>query len=91
MTRYRCRFNPYDRAPFRALQIGDESESCARHALTYYRAYVAFSRICHSPQNATTISLRPGTVIFLDNFRIFHARTSFKVFHAPFSIMFSFP
>nr|CDJ82168.1 Taurine catabolism dioxygenase TauD TfdA domain containing protein [Haemonchus contortus] len=72
------RFNPYDRAPFRALQIGDESENCARDALAYYRAYVAFSRICHSPQNATTISLRPGTVIFLDNFRIFHARTSFK-------------
>ncbi|KAK6029441.1 hypothetical protein OSTOST_04446, partial [Ostertagia ostertagi] len=78
------RFNPYDRAPFRVLREGDESETYARDALAYYKAYVTFSQICHSPQNATTIALRPGTVIFLDNFRIFHSRTSFKGqdFHA---------
>lgn len=72
------RFNPYDRAPFRILRGGDDSELYARKAIVFYRAYEAFSRICHSTNNATTIALRPGTVIFLDNFRILHSRTSFK-------------
>ncbi|VDL64266.1 unnamed protein product [Nippostrongylus brasiliensis] len=72
------RFNPYDRAPFRVLLQDDRAETSAREVLAFYRAYEAFSKICHSEQNATSIGLRPGTVIFIDNFRVFHSRTSFK-------------
>ncbi|KAK6735147.1 hypothetical protein RB195_018374 [Necator americanus] len=71
-------FNPYDRAPFRALREGKDSEHYALNTMAYYRAYAAFSSICHVPENSTTIALRPGTVIFLDNFRVLHSRTSFK-------------
>ncbi|CAJ0607308.1 unnamed protein product [Cylicocyclus nassatus] len=72
------RFNPYDRAPFRALKEGEDSILYARDALAYYQSYSAFSSICHAPENSTAISLRPGTVIFLDNYRVLHSRTSFK-------------
>ncbi|KHJ99348.1 hypothetical protein OESDEN_00660 [Oesophagostomum dentatum] len=72
------RFNPYDRAPFRILREGANSAQYARNALAYYRAYTGFSSVCHAPENATRIALRPGTVIFLDNFRVLHSRTSFK-------------
>ncbi|VDM81701.1 unnamed protein product [Strongylus vulgaris] len=73
------RFNPYDRAPFRVLKEGEDSIGYARAALTYYQSYTEFSSICHAGENSTTISLRPGTVIFLDNHRVLHSRTSFKV------------
>ncbi|TMS35720.1 hypothetical protein L596_003056 [Steinernema carpocapsae] len=32
----------------------------------------------HDPLYAVQISLRPGTVIFIDNHRVLHARTSFE-------------
>ncbi|KAJ1370027.1 Taurine catabolism dioxygenase TauD, TfdA, variant 2 [Parelaphostrongylus tenuis] len=71
------RFNPYDRAPFRILRKGEDTAYYAVKALQFYHAYTAFSRICHQPENSTTISLRPETVIFIDNFRILHSRTAF--------------
>ncbi|KAJ1365812.1 Taurine catabolism dioxygenase TauD, TfdA [Parelaphostrongylus tenuis] len=71
------RFNPYDRAPFRILRKDEDTAYYAVKALQFYHAYTAFSRICHQPENSTTISLRPETVIFIDNFRILHSRTAF--------------
>uniref|UniRef100_A0A1I7V143 Trimethyllysine dioxygenase, mitochondrial n=1 Tax=Caenorhabditis tropicalis TaxID=1561998 RepID=A0A1I7V143_9PELO len=69
------RFNPYDRAPFSCLS---SSESGASDVIKFYEAYQKFSRICHDPGNSLTISLRPGSVIFIDNFRVLHSRTAFQ-------------
>ncbi|UMM16514.1 hypothetical protein L5515_013497 [Caenorhabditis briggsae] len=69
------RFNPYDRAPYSCLS---SSESSASGAIKFYEAYQEFSRICHDPLNALTVSLRPGSVIFIDNFRVLHSRTAFQ-------------
>ncbi|CAA91416.2 Trimethyllysine dioxygenase, mitochondrial [Caenorhabditis elegans] len=69
------RFNPYDRAPFSCL---NSSEASAAETIKFYEAYEKFSKICHNPDNSIEISLRPGSVIFIDNFRILHSRTSFQ-------------
>lgn len=69
------RFNPYDRAPFSCLS---SSESSASEAIRFYEAYEKFSRICHDPKNSIKISLKPGCVIFIDNFRVLHSRTEFQ-------------
>uniref|UniRef100_A0A1I7W7F8 TauD domain-containing protein n=1 Tax=Heterorhabditis bacteriophora TaxID=37862 RepID=A0A1I7W7F8_HETBA len=72
------RFNPYDRAPFRSLSTGVSSASSARSTIAFYHAYTTFSKICHDPRNSVSIALRPGSVIFIDNFRVLHSRTEFK-------------
>ncbi|KAF1765020.1 hypothetical protein GCK72_004971 [Caenorhabditis remanei] len=69
------RFNPYDRAPFACLS---SSESSASDTIKFYEAYEKFAKICHDPENALTISLKPGSVIFIDNFRVLHSRTAFQ-------------
>lgn len=69
------RYNPYDRAPFSCLST---SESSASDVIRFYDAYQKFSRICHDPLNSLTISLKPGSVIFIDNFRVLHSRTAFQ-------------
>lgn len=69
------RFNPYDRAPFSTLSSSDSS---ALEAIKFYHAYQNFSRLCHDQRNALTISLKPGSVIFIDNFRVLHSRTAFQ-------------
>ncbi|CAD6192227.1 unnamed protein product [Caenorhabditis auriculariae] len=68
------RYNPYDRAPYRCL--GKEED--AREAIRFYKAYEKFSRICHDPSNSVQISLQPGSVIFIDNFRVLHSRAEFQ-------------
>lgn len=67
------RFNPYDRAP---LPIPPDQDVTA--VVGFYEAYEAFSKFVHNPENAIKISLQPGTVIFVDNYRVLHARTSFE-------------
>uniref|UniRef100_A0AC34QG30 Trimethyllysine dioxygenase, mitochondrial n=1 Tax=Panagrolaimus sp. JU765 TaxID=591449 RepID=A0AC34QG30_9BILA len=67
------RFNPYDRAP---LPIPSDSD--ITKIIAFYEAYEAFSQFIHKPENAVQISLQPGTVIFVDNYRILHARTAFQ-------------
>ncbi|KHN86465.1 Trimethyllysine dioxygenase, mitochondrial, partial [Toxocara canis] len=64
------RFNPYDRAPFAIHSTKD--------IVFFYKAYECFSKIAHDPSNELRVSLKPGTVVFLDNFRILHARTAFQ-------------
>ncbi|KAK0396052.1 hypothetical protein QR680_001545 [Steinernema hermaphroditum] len=70
------RFNPYDRAPMKFMGLNN-SESCAQ-TIEYYDAYEKFSNMMHDPLYAVQISLRPGTVIFIDNHRVLHSRTSFE-------------
>uniref|UniRef100_A0AC35ET81 Trimethyllysine dioxygenase, mitochondrial n=1 Tax=Panagrolaimus sp. PS1159 TaxID=55785 RepID=A0AC35ET81_9BILA len=67
------RFNPYDRAP---MNLGTEND--IKNVITFYEAYEAFSQLIHKPEFALKISLKPGTVIFIDNYRVLHARTAFK-------------
>uniref|UniRef100_A0A8R1HXJ8 Trimethyllysine dioxygenase, mitochondrial n=1 Tax=Caenorhabditis japonica TaxID=281687 RepID=A0A8R1HXJ8_CAEJA len=69
------RFNPYDRAPFNCLS---SNKSDSLKAIQFYEAYDKFSRLCHSAENAVKISLQPGSVIFIDNFRVLHSRTAFQ-------------
>lgn len=73
------RFNPYDRAPFRVLTTDHGSEESAFKAIEFYEAYEKFSQLIHDSESAIRVSLKPGTVIFIDNYRVFHARTEFKV------------
>ncbi|GMT15975.1 hypothetical protein PFISCL1PPCAC_7272, partial [Pristionchus fissidentatus] len=72
------RFNPYDRAPLRLSLNGSEGLSKPEKIVAFYEAYQAFSRICHDPEMAVKIQLTPGTVIFIDNLRVLHARTAFS-------------
>ncbi|CAJ0574774.1 unnamed protein product, partial [Mesorhabditis spiculigera] len=69
------RFNPYDRAPFKSLSASEED---AEKVVEFYRAYEAYSLLTLSPSRSLRISLQPGTVIFIDNFRLLHARTEFQ-------------
>ncbi|CAB3411506.1 unnamed protein product [Caenorhabditis bovis] len=73
LSKFLSRFNPYDRAPFDCLASADG----AAKALQFYKAYEEFSRICHDPANSVRFSLTPGSVIFIDNHRVLHARTQF--------------
>ncbi|KAE9555141.1 hypothetical protein FO519_001636 [Halicephalobus sp. NKZ332] len=67
------RFNPYDRAP---LPIPADQDITA--VVGFYEAYEAFSKFVHRPENVIKTSLQPGTVIFIDNYRVLHARTAFR-------------
>ncbi|CAJ0557942.1 unnamed protein product, partial [Mesorhabditis spiculigera] len=69
------RFNPYDRAPFKSLSGSEED---AEKVVEFYRAYEAYSLLTLSPSRSLRISLQPGTVIFIDNFRLLHARAEFQ-------------
>ncbi|GMS85036.1 hypothetical protein PENTCL1PPCAC_7211, partial [Pristionchus entomophagus] len=72
------RFNPYDRAPLRLSLNGGKGLSKPEDIVEFYQAYQAFSRICYDPEMAVKIQLLPGTVIFIDNLRVMHARTAFS-------------
>uniref|UniRef100_F1L4V1 Trimethyllysine dioxygenase, mitochondrial n=1 Tax=Ascaris suum TaxID=6253 RepID=F1L4V1_ASCSU len=69
------RFNPYDRAPF---AIQGRHTLAAEDVVDFYKAYEWFSKLAHDPSSELRVSLKPGTVVFLDNFRILHARTAFQ-------------
>lgn len=47
--------------------------------VAWFKAYEWFSKLAHDPSSELRVSLKPGTVVFLDNFRILHARTAFQV------------
>uniref|UniRef100_A0A914CN12 TauD/TfdA-like domain-containing protein n=1 Tax=Acrobeloides nanus TaxID=290746 RepID=A0A914CN12_9BILA len=72
------RLNPYDRAPFRTLNFSPNSEKTALETVKFYEAYEKFSQLCNAPEAAIKIALKPGTVIFIDNYRVFHSRTEFQ-------------
>ncbi|CAI4220772.1 unnamed protein product [Auanema sp. JU1783] len=70
------RFNPYDRAPFSFVN----GRYTVSEVITFYKAYTEFSRICHDHTLSIDLHLEPGSVIFIDNHRVFHSRTSFTGF-----------
>ncbi|CAJ0963221.1 unnamed protein product, partial [Mesorhabditis belari] len=69
------RFNPYDRAPMQSLS---ESIDDAEKVVDFYKAYESYSRIILDKDRQLKVMLNPGTVIFIDNFRLLHARTEFQ-------------
>ncbi|GMS92807.1 hypothetical protein PENTCL1PPCAC_14982, partial [Pristionchus entomophagus] len=71
------RFNPYHRSSLRLSPSGEDGLSRPEDVVGYYDAYQAFSRICHDPEMAVVFRLTPGTVIFIDNLRVLHGRSSF--------------
>lgn len=58
-------------------------ESCGENDMKkivdYLEAYQRFSTIIHHEDQILRVKLEPGTVIFIDNHRVLHGRTAFKV------------
>uniref|UniRef100_A0A0K0DW55 Trimethyllysine dioxygenase, mitochondrial n=1 Tax=Strongyloides stercoralis TaxID=6248 RepID=A0A0K0DW55_STRER len=68
------RFNPYDRMD---LSVGG-SEEDYNNLINFYQSYIKFNEILTDQDNTLEISLNPGTVMFMDNKRILHARKEFE-------------
>ena len=63
------RFNPYDRAPLNTVP--------ATEIPTFYRAYGRLIKIISDPVGHFWHRLKPGQVIFIDNWRVMHGRSAF--------------
>ncbi|KAL3119161.1 hypothetical protein niasHT_003944 [Heterodera trifolii] len=72
------RFNPYDRAPMRTLKMGDDQSKAMEDTVLFYTAYQRFAQLANHSDNQVTLTLRPGTVLFIDNFRVLHGRKAFQ-------------
>lgn len=76
------RFNPYDRAPMRTLRMDEEEAKQGQMAfeqtVLFYEAYERFAQLANQPKMHVLIRLRPGQVLFVDNFRVLHARHAFQ-------------
>lgn len=63
------RFNLYDRAPMSALPTELVPE--------YYEALKRFAEAVRKPEAEWWLKLKPGMVIFIDNWRVMHGRASY--------------
>ncbi|CAG0901044.1 unnamed protein product [Darwinula stevensoni] len=63
------RYNAYDRAEMSTLE--------ADKVYSVYSAYQTLGRAIASPARAYELKLQPGTTLFIDNFRVLHARKAF--------------
>ncbi|CAK5091123.1 unnamed protein product [Meloidogyne enterolobii] len=82
------RYNPYDRAPMKTLRINKEERlneemeenvsKSLEETVLFYEAYQRFARILNEPGQQVQIMLKPGNVLFIDNFRILHGRKAFQ-------------
>jgi len=63
------RFNPYDRAPLNTVPPSDIP--------AFYEAYDMLSRTIARKEGELWVKLQPGTVIFIDNWRVMHGRSAF--------------
>uniref|UniRef100_A0AC35UBM7 Trimethyllysine dioxygenase, mitochondrial n=1 Tax=Rhabditophanes sp. KR3021 TaxID=114890 RepID=A0AC35UBM7_9BILA len=68
------RYNPYDRSPMAIPQnkLGYED------TILFYKSLIQFNSILKTPQHMLELALKPGTVMFIDNTRVLHARKGFK-------------
>lgn len=64
------RYNPYDRAPLNTVHPSVIP--------TFYEAYEKLSRIISNKDNEVWIKLKPGSVLFIDNWRVMHGRAAFE-------------
>ena len=44
----------------------------------FYPHYRTLAKLVNDPDNAYWLSLEPGTVLFIDNWRVMHGRASFQ-------------
>lgn len=63
------RFNPYDRAPLDTVS--------ALEIPPFYRAYGRLHKIISDPEGQLWHKLKPGQVLFIDNWRVMHGRAAF--------------
>lgn len=63
------RYNPYDRSLY--------STVAQRELPEMYAALASLASVLEDPSNEYRVKLRPGTVLFIDNWRVLHGRCSF--------------
>ncbi|XP_072302643.1 trimethyllysine dioxygenase, mitochondrial [Eucyclogobius newberryi] len=66
---YMIRYNNYDRAVINTLSHNEVQ--------SWYIAHRELTKELRRPQNELRVKLNPGTVIFIDNWRVMHGRESF--------------
>lgn len=75
------RFNPYDRAPMRTLRIDDirgDDQKALEECVLFYNAYQHFAQLINQPEGQVKLWMRPGSILFIDNFRVLHGREHFQ-------------
>lgn len=45
---------------------------------SFYKHYRTLAEVVNDPANAFWLGLEPGTVLFIDNWRVMHGRASFQ-------------
>ncbi|KAL1450883.1 hypothetical protein WDU94_003195 [Cyamophila willieti] len=66
------RFNLYDRSP--RVQF----PSSPRDVKLFYSSLQQFTRLLHSPDLCYSLKLTPGRVLFVNNWRVLHGRSSYR-------------
>ncbi|XP_069505063.1 trimethyllysine dioxygenase, mitochondrial-like isoform X2 [Ambystoma mexicanum] len=66
---YMIRYNNFDRCP-----INKVPHDVVRR---WYASYQDFTREIRKPENKLTFKLNPGTILFIDNWRMLHGREAF--------------
>ncbi|KAI6239898.1 Epsilon-trimethyllysine 2-oxoglutarate dioxygenase [Aphelenchoides fujianensis] len=73
------RFSPADRAPLRTLRVVQNFDDAAAalnadRTVRFYEAYARFAQLAHDEAAAVQVALRPGAVLFIDNYRVLHSQ-----------------
>ncbi|KAI6234276.1 Epsilon-trimethyllysine 2-oxoglutarate dioxygenase [Aphelenchoides fujianensis] len=73
------RFSPADRAPLRTLRVVQNFDDAAAalnadRTVRFYEAYARFAQLAHDDAAAVQVALRPGAVLFIDNYRVLHSQ-----------------
>ncbi|GJQ76032.1 hypothetical protein Trydic_g18085 [Trypoxylus dichotomus] len=66
---WQIRYNHYDRAYLNTLPFNS--------IMDFYRAYVQFGKEIKKKSNEFWIQLEPGTILFIDNWRVMHGRSEY--------------
>ncbi|XP_071552454.1 trimethyllysine dioxygenase, mitochondrial isoform X1 [Panulirus ornatus] len=64
------RYNMYDRAPLSSLPLEKVQE--------FYIHFQNLTKIIRNPKNEYWLTLEPGNVLFIDNWRVMHGRASYQ-------------
>lgn len=63
------RFNPYDRSPLHTVPPDQIKQ--------FYKSYAALTKEIRKTENEVWLTLKPGMVLFVDNWRVMHGRSAF--------------
>ena len=64
------KYNNYHRATLKGINMENMEK--------FYTAYRLFTEMLNDPANQFWIKLQPGTILFFDNWRLLHGRSSFN-------------